>query len=243
LKDKIKILLTREEKNNYELQSELQSREFTVTSLPLIKIVPLTTPEVINTVKDLTIYDYILITSLNSAELFLPLIKNNGFVPGILAIFNKSADAVRRAGFEPVFTGDGRGGAAFAKQINKKINFKGRVFLHPCSSLTGSGLIDEAYRLGAEKVTRLPVYENVMPLDVDSTKLFDHDIICFYSGSAVKNFLTAVADTGFDFDGQQVVSAGASTTAVLKDAGFKNIAEAESPAVKDMADAVQAALF
>ncbi len=227
-----KILITRSRNENIMLAKKIESYGFEPINIPLIKVEKLDLEDIKVATKKSAYFDWIIITSPNSAKYFFSLVDKKKFNSQIAVTYKKSAKTVQKYGFNPDFVGDGKGASSLIKGLSAKYNLNGQRLLYPCSAISDDTVKKEAARAGAKDVVQIPVYKN-SPINDNNTasRLLQayYDVALFYSPSAVNNFVSIFKKGIVKIDVIQAVAIGPKTATALKQAGVKHVVEATDP--------------
>ena len=223
----VSVLLTRPKDRNLLLVERLKNLGADVTAVPLIEIEPLAGEGVSRAKNELFLYDLIVFTSKNAVRHFALSPREQNPIPEIAVVGEATAEALRSAGIEPDLVGENKGSLRLAFSIQKFFNLKGLSILYPCSSLADTQFAEKVLSMGAKKVEMIPVYRTLMPGNIKSELLLGHDVIVFFSPSAVFNYFKALQEKASDAR-LSAVAAGKKTGAALLKKGVEKIEVADS---------------
>lgn len=221
------ILVTRPAGAGDPLVAELQSRGYRVIAVPTVA-----TRAIAVEWPDLASFDWIVLTSATGVDA-LP---DTPAGPRWAAVGASTAKALRAKGVEPEFTPREATGAALAQALPEP---SGARVLLVRASLANADLPDGLRKRGAI-VEEITAYETVEGPPESKELLSRADgfaAIIFASGSAVRGFVNLGGPTDIS-----AITIGPRTSAVAREAGFTVVAEATSPNVQQLADAVVRAI-
>lgn len=224
------VLVTRPAGADHQLVRELESRGYHVIAVPtvLTRRLEVVWPQ-------LDQFDWIVVTSAAAVKV-LPDVPAG---PRCAVIGQATAVALRARGVQADFVPDEANGAALGNALPE---VQGKRVLLVRGSLADPDLPAALSRRGGQ-VDEITVYETVEgPAESRphlQRALAERDVaaVIFASGSAVRGFL----NLGGSVD-VPAITIGPRTSAVAKEAGFRIAAEATTPAVEQLADAVRRAI-
>ena len=250
------ILITRASDQTESLVRELEARGARPVLQPMLSFHP---PgdfaPLDNALRDLRAFDWLLLTSANAVRALADRAQSlggdtlNSFAAvRIAAVGPVTAEAARRAGMPISRVAAKHQGLAFAEEFSA--DFAGKRILLPRSNLASKDLPEALRRLGAQ-VTEVIAYrtfaaepEGEGPSQFSSGHL---EAILFFSPSAVRNFLnwdegkgSPVLRSMSDLSRKTVVVAvGPVTATALRDAGLRNIVQAQDTSVPAVIQALE----
>jgi uroporphyrinogen-III synthase len=230
----VRVVITRAEHQSEDLAEAFQGAGFQVERLPLLEIVPPTDPRPLErAASELALYDWIVFTSSNAVEAFVPLA--GGALPDrlqVAAVGPATAGALRCFGIEPHLLGrsDAEG---LAEELAPHVGRQRRVLL-PQAADARPALFEGLARAGAEPVA-VAAYDKRLPMEAEARALeiFGEGPlgwVTFTSPRIVRNFAGLFgADWERRREGLRAVSIGPVTSAELRLQGVEPAAEAERP--------------
>lgn len=244
-----KILVTRTRNQAGKLSELLEDLGAEVIEIPLIRIVPLITEEVISVLEKIENYDWIVFTSENGVNIFMETLFKLGKDVRVLgkakiAVIGKATKEVLakwrlKADLVPTdnFTQEG------LVEAFSKVDIKGKEILVPRAKEAREFLAEQLKRMGG-KVKILPIYETLFPEDseVKLKKILASgvDVITFTSSSTVKNFFKVVKSLDKKFlDNLVFASIGPITSQELRNHGFNPTIEAKISTIEGLVEAIK----
>lgn len=224
------ILLTRPRGAGDPLVAELESRGYRVLAVPTVL-----TRQVAVDWPDLSEFHWIVVTSAAGVE-SLPATPPG---PRWAAVGTATAEALRAKGVEADLVPAESNGDALGEALPEPA---GKRVLLVRGSLADGGL-PAALRSRGAKVEEVTAYETVEGPDEAGIALHralavaDLAAVVFASGSAVRGFLKLGGSAHLP-----AVTIGPRTSAVAEKAGFRVVAQAGNPDVRQLADAVERAI-
>lgn len=198
------IVITRPRVQSEELVAKLERLGATVTALPTIKTVPVSSYEALDrAVTHLPDYDYLVFTSANAVRFFLKRweeLTRKPSVPAnlrVAAIGPSTAQALNKAGWRVDIIPEEHRAEGVIEALKQR-GLAGKKVLLPRALVAREILPDELRAAGAV-VEVIPVYQTV-PEESSSVemlrrlKLKEVDVIAFTSASTVKNFFRLLQD-------------------------------------------------
>ena len=228
LKGKI-IIRTYPDYEEDKLDDILRSAGACVFAMPVIAIAPVP----FRLRKNSTDYDWLVFTSKNAVSAFFSQHAASG-KNRIAALGQGTARALSRAGYPPHFTGEGKSGVHFAKELQQVILPEEQVLL-ALGTLAPDTL--ETSLWGGHRVERVNVYQTEMPEEVDRDLLARveedrYDVLLVTSPSAMRNLWTLL--TG-NKENLRIISIGQTTTAAIREYHLEPVATAAEPGYEEMA--------
>lgn len=243
-----RVTITRAAHQADKLTTAFRDAGFTVEHLPLLEVIPPADPRPLErAVYDLESFDWLVFTSANAVDAFLPL--TGGALPDglrLAVVGPATAEALLRRGFEPALTAsrpDAEGLLAdLAPLVGPLVAGTRRVLLPQAAD--ARPLLAEGLReAGAEAVVVI-AYDKGMPAEApaQAERLFRHSPlgwVTFTSPRIVRHFVDLL---GEDWERRRpellAASIGAVTSAELRRQGVEKIAEAETPGEEGLVRAV-----
>jgi uroporphyrinogen-III synthase len=224
------VLVTRPAGAGDPLVAELESRGYRVVAVPTVLVRPLNAEW-----PALDRFDWIVLTSAAGVEA-LPSTPSG---PRWAAVGQATAKALRAKGVEADLVPDGSSGAALGVALPAP---EGARVLLVRASLADSDLPAKLKERGADvvEVTAYQTMEGPVESLGDLQRALSEpelSAVMFASGSAVRGFVKLGGATKLP-----AITIGPRTSAVARDAGFNVVAEAKTPGVRDLADAVERAI-
>lgn len=244
----LRVVVTRAEHQAGGLAEALAAAGAAVELLPLLEVLPPADPRPLErAASELALYDWLVFTSSNAVEAFLPW--TGGAVPGrlrIAVVGPATAEALRAWEIEPHWIAGGVAGRADAEglltELAPLVDRSRRVLL-PQAADARPTLAEGLARAGAE-VVPVVAYDKGLPADAPrrAGELFSTAPIgwvTFTSPRIVRHFTDLF---GSDWDRRRpelkAVSIGPVTTAELRRQGVEPAAEAVRPGDEGMVEAV-----
>jgi uroporphyrinogen III methyltransferase/synthase len=225
------ILVTRAQHQANTLSRLLYEHGARPVELPLIDIkLILDTGELDSAISDLSLYQWIIFTSVNGVELFfkqLHALKQDsralyGVKTGVIG--PATAEALEEKGIVPdccpsVYTSEGLLDAL------KKMNIAGNRFLLPRADIADKQLTEGLAHLDAE-VHEISIYKTVAPSDSQSRlkeilSTGDIDVIALTSSSTVNNLLAIVQNENLSLGNVKIACIGPKTAESIVAVGLK----------------------
>ena len=239
-------MVTRAEHQSEGLAAAFARAGAAVELLPLLEVVPAADPRLLErAAAELFMYDWVVFTSSNAVEAFLPLA---GPLPTALktaAVGPATAEALRARGVEPDLTASRADAEGLAAELAPQVTGK-RVLL-PQAADARPALLAGLTAAGAEAVA-VVAYDKRLPPDSlrRAAELFATPPIgwvTFTSPRIVRHFAELF---GVDWKRRRgelrAASIGPVTSAELRRRGVEPAAEARSPGDREMVEAVLATL-
>jgi uroporphyrinogen-III synthase len=238
----LRVVITRAEHQSTGLAAAFARAGAAVELLPLLEIVPPADPAPLErAATELYRYDWVVFTSANAVEAFVPLAGALLASVRIAAVGPATSQALRDHGFEPDLTPEREEAAGLVESLAPEI--KGRRVLLPQAADARPVLFEGLAAAGAE-VTAVVAYDKRLPADAPrrAAELFAADPlgwVTFTSPRTVRHF---AALFGMDWEarraGLRAVSIGPVTSAELRRWGVEPAAEAPRPGDEEMVSAV-----
>ncbi len=204
----MRVLVTRAREQAGPLCALLEARGAESVVLPMIRIAPLpTSPELLDAVRNLATYDWVIFTSANSVDVFFhaaqalsgaAVFTANG--PSAAAVGPATAEALGRWGVAPAFVPADHDAATLAALLGGDVpeEIAGARILYPRAQAVREEAVESLRRRGAV-VNDIPVYRT-LPADITEPDLGTAlsgglDAILFMSGSAVHAFCDTARET------------------------------------------------
>ncbi|MBZ9623477.1 uroporphyrinogen-III C-methyltransferase [Clostridium sp. FP2] len=186
------ICITRSKQQSEEISEKLLDLGAQVTAINSIKIVD-TSENLVNYIKKLNLYDYLVFTSVNAVNLFFKYLKASAFdirkVGGeFCAIGPATAQAIRNMGINPLIIAEQFVSESLLLEIKKHAK-PGDKILIPGSKNSRAYLGDELRKLNCD-VDEVPIYETVEGTLQNEAAFDNVDIVIFTSPSTVKNMIS-----------------------------------------------------
>ena len=250
------ILITRASDQTESLVRELEARGAKPVLQPMIAFHPPTDFGPLDrALRDLRSFDWLLLTSANAVRALLDRSQSLGVdvlnsfnAVRIAAVGPVTAEAARRAGMPVSRVATKHHGLALAEEFSA--DFARKRILLPRSNLASSDLPDALRQLGAQ-VTEIIAYRTfaVEPEGEGQNQFSSGNLeaILFFSPSAVRNFLnwdeakgSRVLRSMSDLSRKTVVVAvGPVTATALREAGLRNIVQAQNTTVPAVIEALE----
>lgn len=192
---------------------------------PMIEVSRSSLPDAVNKdfIKQLNIYDMILLTSRFGVKYFAEIITENNIDLKSLksklwvVIGRDTADALAEFDIFPNLVSSVETSVGLFEEMKHVFSLTDKKILFPRSSLPNPYLKDHLLGLGA-KVDEWVVYENKKPVKRDLSKV-KIDQVIFTSPSTVKNFLDDYESIPPDW---KIYAKGSYTKKILKEAGYNS---------------------
>jgi uroporphyrinogen III methyltransferase / synthase len=250
------ILITRASDQTESLVRELEARGAKPVLQPMISFHPPNDFAPLDqALRDLRSFDWLLLTSANAVRALLDRSQSlgvdvtNSFAGVRIAVVGPvTAEAARRAGMPVSRVAAKHQGLGLAEEFSA--DFAGKRLLLPRSNLAGKDLPEALRRLGAQ-VTEVIAYRTfAAEPEGEGQNQFSSghvEAILFFSPSAVRNFLnwdeakgSQVLRSMSDLSRKTVVIAvGPVTASALRDAGLRNIVQAQDTSVPAVIQALE----
>ncbi len=238
----LRVVVTRAEHQSEGLAAAFERAGARVELLPLLEVVPPADPRPLErAAADLASYDWLVFTSANAVEAFLPLTGPLRSGLRIAAVGPATAAALRAFGSEPHLTARKAEAEGLAADLAPRI--AGKRVLLPQAADARPALLQELKEAGAEAVA-VVAYDKRLPPDAPAraAELFATTPIgwvTFTSPRIVRHFVELL---GADWERRKgelrAVSIGPVTSAELRRYGVEPAAEAERPGDLEMVEAV-----
>jgi uroporphyrinogen-III synthase len=226
-----RILITRPEEQAKEWADELAALGAETIVLPLIRVIPVTSPELTNIDK----YDWIVFSSSNAVRFFGELVKELPETIKIAVVGPSTMAACEKQKWKVNFMPDEFTGKALADQLP---GAGGKRILFPTTDLAG----DELENILSERratLQRLIVYrtEKALEKGEELTNIISQgiDVLTFASPSTVECFAEL---TDEKTKGIPAVCIGPSTEEKAKQSGFKKIIRTKENTVTGLTNAI-----
>jgi uroporphyrinogen-III synthase len=213
----VRVVVTRAEGGSSPLAARLEVAGFDVAECPLIRIEPIDGPPV-----KADAYDWLVVTSGRAVPLLLDRLE--GAVPRVAAVGAGTAAALRARGVEPELVPAASHQEGLAAELAPRLRDSDRVLF--AGAADARDLL--ARELDAEVV---PLYRTV---PVTPERFPEGDLVVLASASAARSF----ARLGVDVP---CVSIGPVTSAAARGEGLAVVAEAKSPDLEGLTEAVMVA--
>jgi uroporphyrinogen-III synthase len=250
------ILITRASEQTESLIRELEARGAKPLLQPMISFHPPNDFAPLDkALRDLRAFDWLLLTSANTVRALLDRsqslgvnVMNSFNAVRIAAVGPVTAEAARRAGIPVSRVATKHQGLALAEEFSA--DFARKRVLLPRSDLASQELPDALRRLGAQ-VTEVVAYRTfAAEPEGEGQNQFSSgqlEAILFFSPSAVRNFLnwdeakgSQVLRSMSDLSRKTVVVAvGPVTASALREAGLRNIVQAQNTTVPAVIEALE----
>jgi uroporphyrinogen-III synthase len=235
-------VVTRAEHQAAGLAAAFEEAGATVEILPLLEVVPAADPLPLErAVAELFIYDWVVFTSANAVEAFLPLASPLPTLLQAAAVGPATAEALRAWGIDPHLTASRADAEGLAAELAPQV--AGRRVLLPQAADARPALLTGLTAAGAEAVA-VVAYDKRLPLDAlrRAAELFATPPlgwVTFTSPRIVRHFAELF---GADWERRRgelrAASIGPVTSAELRRLGVEPAAEARRPSDEEMVAAV-----
>ncbi len=242
----LRVVITRAEHQSEGLAAAFERAGARVELLPLLEVVPPADPRPLErAAAEAVSYDWIVFTSANAVEAFLPLTGPLRSGLRIAAVGPATAAALRAFGSEPHLTARKAEAEGLAVDLAPRI--AGKRVLLPQAADARPALLQELKEAGAEAVA-VVAYDKRLPPDAPAraAALFSTTPIgwvTFTSPRIVRHFVELL---GADWERRKgelrAVSIGPVTSAELRRHGIEPAAEAARPGEGEMVGAVISAM-
>ena len=243
-----RVVVTRAAHQAAGLTAAFEAAGATVEHLPLLEMIPPDDPRPLErAASELALYDWLVFTSSNAVDAFLPL--TGGALPPrlrVAAVGPATAEALRAYGLEPHLTAARADAEGLLTDLAPLVDRSRRVLL-PQAADARPTLSEGLSRAGAEAVA-VVAYDKGMPPDARdrAARLFAETPIgwvTFTSPRIVRHFVELF---GADWERRRpelrAASIGPVTTAELRRQGVERIAEAATPGEEGLVEVVLAAV-
>ena len=242
-----RVVITRAEQQSEGLAAAFAAAGFQVELLPLLEVVPPLDPRPLErAASELALFDWIVFTSTNAVEAFLPLA--GGALPSrlqVAAVGPATAEALRAWEVEPHLTASKADAEGLLAELAPRVDRRRRVLL-PQASDARPTLQEGLLKAGADPVA-VVAYDKRLPADAPrrAAELFAEEIgwVTFTSPRIVRHFAELFgAEWERRRSALRAASIGPITTAELRRQGVEPAAEAVQPSDLGLVEAVIAAL-
>lgn len=239
----IRVVVTRAEHQSEGLAAAFASAGFEVELLPLLEVVPPFDPRPLErAASELALFDWIVFTSTNAVEAFLPLA--GGALPArlqVAAVGPATAEALRAWEVEPHLTASKSDAEGLLAELAPRVDRRRRVLL-PQAADARATLQEGLLKAGAEPVA-VVAYDKRLPADAPrrAAELFAEEIgwVTFTSPRIVRCFAELF---GADWERRRgelrAASIGGVTSAELRRQGVEPAVEAATPGDQELVAAV-----
>lgn len=239
----LRVVVTRTEHQADGLVGAFEQAGATVELLPLLEIVPPVDPRPLErAASELALYDWLVFTSTNAVEAFLPL--TGGALPArlqVAAVGPATADALRAWEIEPNLEAGRADAEGLLADLAPRVTRRQRVLL-PQAADARSNLVEGLAAAGAEPVAFV-AYDKRLPAEAPrrAAELFASTIgwVTFTSPRIVRHFADLF---GTDWERRRpelrAASIGPVTSDELRRLGIEPAAEAARPGDAELVAAV-----
>ncbi len=240
----MRIIVTRAAHQAAGLTAAFEAAGITVEHLPLLEVVPPADPRPLErAASELALYDWLVFTSANAVDAFLPL--TGGTLPPrlhVAVVGPATAEALRAFGIEAHLTATRADAEGLLADLAPRVGRSRRVLL-PQAADARPTLAEGLNRAGAEAVV-VVAYDKGMPPEAheQAERLFAETPIgwvTFTSPRIVRHFVELF---GADWERRRpelrAASIGPVTTAELRRQGVEQISEAPAPGEEGLVEAV-----
>lgn len=244
----VRVVVTRAAHQAAGLAAAFEAAGARVAALPLLEVVPPADPRPLErAASELALYDWVVFTSSNAVEAFLPLA--GGALPGrlrVAAIGPATAEALRAFEVEPHHVSERSDAEGLAAELAPHVARRRRVLL-PQAADARPALADGLAAAGGEAVP-VVAYDKRLPPDAPAraAELFAGEPlgwVTFTSPRIARHFAQLFGEGWAARRGELLaVSIGRVTGAELRRLGVAPAAEAASPGDAEMVAAVVAAV-
>ncbi len=238
----LRVVVTRAEHQSEGLAAAFERAGARVELLPLLAVVPPTDPRPLErAASNLASYDWLVFTSANAVEAFLPLTGPLHAGLKVAAVGPMTAAALRSFGSEPHLTARKAEAEGLVADLADQV--KGKRVLLPQAADARSALLQGLQEAGAEAVA-VVAYDKRLPPEAPAraAELFATAPIgwvTFTSPRIVRHFVELFGDDWSRRRGElRAASIGPVTSAELRRWGVEPAAEAERPGEEEMVAAV-----
>lgn len=238
----MRVVVTRAEHQSEGLAAAFARAGAAVELLPLLEVVPAADPRPLErAAADLFIYDWIVFTSANAVEAFLPLAGPLPPALKIAAVGPATAEALRAREIEPCLTASRADAEGLAAELAPQV--AGKRVLLPQAADARPALLAGLTAAGAEAVA-VVAYDKRLPPEAPgrAAELFATSLlgwVTFTSPRIVRHFAELF---GTDWERRRgelrAASIGPVTSAELRRWGVEPAAEARQPSDEEMVAAV-----
>ncbi|HEX7180888.1 MAG TPA: uroporphyrinogen-III synthase [Thermoanaerobaculia bacterium] len=240
----LRIVITRAAHQAGDLAAAFETEGARVERLPLLEVVPPADPRPLErAASELALYDWLVFTSSNAVEAFLPL--TGGALPQrlrIAVVGPATAEALRSFEIEPHLIASRPDAEGLAAELAPRVDRSRRVLI-PQAADARPALVEGLSRAGAEAVP-VVAYDKGLPADAPrrARELFGSEPIgwvTFTSPRIARHFAELF---GGDWEGRRsellAASIGPVTSAELRRQGVEPAAEAAEPGDQGLVEAV-----
>jgi uroporphyrinogen-III synthase len=245
----LRIVVTRSEHQSDSLVAAFAEAGARVELLPLLEVVPPADPRPLErAATELALYDWLVFTSANAVEAFLPL--TGGVLPSrvrVAVVGPATAAALRSFDVEPHLEARKADAEGLVVELSPHVARRRRVLL-PQASDARPILAEGLAAAGAEAVT-IVAYDKRLPPDAPrrAAELFAAESlgwVTFTSPRIVRHFAGLFGDDWEQRRGElRAVSIGPVTSAELRRLGVEPAAEAARPGDEEMVAAMTVAVL
>lgn len=245
-----KIIVTRTRKQVSKLSAALTELGASVIEMPTIEIKPVINNRIESTVKDLSLYDWVVFSSVNAVEIFfesLLKVKEDIRCFGlakIACIGPATADAVKKYNLKIDVTAKKAVAEGLLDLMEKRGPWEKKNVLLPRAQ-EARDIIPEKLRLWGADVDVVPVYKTVCP-EVDKKYLGiikenNYDLITFTSSSTFKNFELLFSKKEMQMLKQKLkaVSIGPVTSATMRSSGVEPLIESQEHTIPGLVNTIK----
>jgi len=246
-----RIVVTRSRQQASELTSMLAELGADLIEMPVIRILPLDDPSpVLKAAGELSLFDWIIFTSVNGVAEFFSIIMRGGLDARSLAgrrigaIGDATADALRRFGIIPDLIPPKFTSADMVRELASRDEIRGKAFLLLRADIAPRDVIEELLRQGAGRVEDVTVYRTVRELGADAAFLKQRinegsiDLVTFTSSSTAENFSLILRDIGVSPSSIACAAIGPVTAARARELGFTISVTARTHTIPGLVEAV-----
>jgi uroporphyrinogen-III synthase len=220
------ILITKSKTESEKSVRLLTDARAKIIYFPTIKIIPIIDSTELNNIRNnLDAFDFLIFTSINSAEIFNKFVlKNNLDLSKIkIAVIGKSTfEFCEALGINVNIIPDEFSAKGLLGKLSM-LNMSGKNILVPCSSLSRDELRIGLTELGAN-VNSVPIYDVVknyveeLEEEINNIKKRKPDVFLFTSPSSFENFLSlaGVEQLSSYFEGSTIAAIGATTENAIR---------------------------
>ncbi len=240
----LRVVITRAAHQSEGTAAAFQAAGATVELLPLLEVVPPADPRPLErAASELALYDWLVFTSANAVDAFLPL--TGGALPHRLrtaVVGPATAEALRAFEIEPHLIAARADAEGLAAELAPYVDRRRRVLL-PQAADARPVLAEELARAGAEAVT-VVAYDKGLPADAPrrAAELFDADPIGWVTFTSPRIARSFAKLFGADWERRRpelrAASIGPVTSAELRRQGVEPAAEAAEPGDEGLVEAV-----
>lgn len=228
------VLLTRSE-NPFEFDTDLDGENGPrIILFPTIKIVEIeNSPDVFKSLELLNSFDFILLTSVNAADIFLKKISRSQITAGMIkvpvaVVGSKTRTFCEQNGLKVSFLPEKNFSATGLIEELRKNNLSGKKILLPCSKLSAVEL-PEGLKSSGAKVEVIHTYDVVLPEKSDTAeaeillKKYAPHVYMFTSPSTFRNFaeILSISNVEEYFRDKIVAAIGKTTKKEIENHGVK----------------------